>query len=104
MQLMTFLSILFKFQYCFFILDKNTIKMPCLLGSLFSILFFFWQLLLAYVFFLSIKALSGFEYVEPNGKDVGVNVRKKAETISALLNDKEKIQAVREKAAATRDK
>ncbi|XP_010914749.1 clathrin interactor EPSIN 1 [Elaeis guineensis] len=51
-----------------------------------------------------ISALSGFEYVEPNGKDVGINVRKKAETILALLNDKEKIQAVREKAAATRDK
>ncbi|XP_019707013.2 clathrin interactor EPSIN 1-like [Elaeis guineensis] len=51
-----------------------------------------------------ISALSGFEYVEPNGKDVGINVRKKAETISALLNDKQKIQAARDKAAATRDK
>ncbi|PKU78578.1 Clathrin interactor EPSIN 1 [Dendrobium catenatum] len=45
-----------------------------------------------------------FEYVEPNGKDVGINVRKKVETILALLEDKEKMQAVRNKADATRDK
>ncbi|XP_020261849.1 clathrin interactor EPSIN 1-like isoform X2 [Asparagus officinalis] len=51
-----------------------------------------------------ISSLSGFEYVEPNGKDVGINVRKKVETIVALIHDKEKIQAVRNKAAATRDK
>ncbi|KAK4274597.1 hypothetical protein QN277_017794 [Acacia crassicarpa] len=51
-----------------------------------------------------ISALSSFEYVEPNGKDVGLNVRKKAETIVALLNNREKIQEVRNKAAANRDK
>ncbi|KAH0453688.1 hypothetical protein IEQ34_018012 [Dendrobium chrysotoxum] len=51
-----------------------------------------------------ISSLSGFEYVEPNGKDVGINVRKKVETILALLEDKEKMQAVRNKADATRDK
>jgi len=51
-----------------------------------------------------VKSLSGFEFVEPNGKDAGINVRKKVETIVALINDKEKIQAVRNKAAATRDK
>lgn len=51
-----------------------------------------------------ISSLSGFEYVEPNGKDSGINVRKKVETLVALINDKEKIQAVRNKAAATRDK
>ncbi|KAJ6812825.1 clathrin interactor EPSIN 1-like isoform X1 [Iris pallida] len=51
-----------------------------------------------------IKSLSGFAYVEPNGKDSGINVRKKVESIVALLNDKEKIQAVRNKAAANRDK
>ncbi|PKA64223.1 Clathrin interactor EPSIN 1 [Apostasia shenzhenica] len=51
-----------------------------------------------------ISCLSGFEHVEPNGKDVGINVRKKVETILALLGDKEKIQVVRDKAAATRDK
>ncbi|XP_072968096.1 clathrin interactor EPSIN 1 [Typha angustifolia] len=51
-----------------------------------------------------ISVLSRFEHVEPNGKDVGINVRKKAETISNILNDKDKIQAVRDKAAANRDK
>lgn len=50
------------------------------------------------------KALSSFEYVEPNGKDMGINVRKKVENIVALLNNKEKIQEVRDKASATRDK
>lgn len=50
------------------------------------------------------KSLSSFEYVEPSGKDVGINVRKKAETIFALLNNKDKIQEVRNKAAANRDK
>ncbi|KAL5975545.1 hypothetical protein ACLOJK_019869 [Asimina triloba] len=53
---------------------------------------------------LSVKSLSGFEYVEPNGKDVGMNVRKKVETILTLLNNKDKIQEVRNKAAANRDK
>ncbi|XP_028796113.1 clathrin interactor EPSIN 1 [Neltuma alba] len=51
-----------------------------------------------------ISALSSFEYVEPSGKDVGLNVRKKAENIVALLNNREKIQEVRNKAAANRDK
>ncbi|KAL5783360.1 hypothetical protein ACOSP7_008389 [Xanthoceras sorbifolium] len=51
-----------------------------------------------------ISALSSFEYVEPNGKDMGINVRKKAETIAALLNNKDKIQEVRNKAAANREK
>nr|XP_043628762.1 clathrin interactor EPSIN 1 [Erigeron canadensis] len=51
-----------------------------------------------------ISSLSAFEYVEPNGKDSGINVRKKVENIAALLNDKDKIQAVRNKAAANRDK
>ncbi|KAJ8641017.1 hypothetical protein MRB53_017711 [Persea americana] len=51
-----------------------------------------------------ISSLSGFEYVEPNGKDMGINVRKKVGTIMTLLNDKDKIQEVRNKAAANRDK
>jgi len=42
--------------------------------------------------------------VEPNGKDVGINVRKKVETIVGILNDKERIKAVRDKAASSRDK
>lgn len=53
---------------------------------------------------LSIKSLASFEYVEPSGKDLGINVRKKSENIVALLNDKDKIQEVRNKAASNRDK
>lgn len=55
-------------------------------------------------FLLLLKSLTSFEYVEPNGKDMGINVRKKAENIVALLNNKEKIQEVRDKASANRDK
>ncbi|GJM93201.1 hypothetical protein PR202_ga09742 [Eleusine coracana subsp. coracana] len=51
-----------------------------------------------------IAKLTSFDYVEPSGKDVGLNVRKKAETVLAIIDDREKIQQVREKAAATRDK
>ncbi|TVU35178.1 hypothetical protein EJB05_17055 [Eragrostis curvula] len=51
-----------------------------------------------------IAKFTSFEYVEPNGKDVGLNVRKKAETVLAIIDDREKLQQVREKAAATRDK
>ncbi|KAL5728927.1 hypothetical protein ACHQM5_001950 [Ranunculus cassubicifolius] len=51
-----------------------------------------------------ISTLSSFEFVEPNGKDMGINVRKKAETITGLLSNKDKIQEVRDKAAANRDK
>jgi len=62
---------------------------------------------MSYIFIVSIillKSLTSFEYVEPSGKDLGINVRKKAENIVALLNNKEKIQEVRNKAAANRDK
>ncbi|XVF89129.1 hypothetical protein PTKIN_Ptkin19aG0105700 [Pterospermum kingtungense] len=51
-----------------------------------------------------ISSLTSFEYVEPSGKDMGINVRKKAETIAGLLNNREKIQEARNKAAANRDK
>ncbi|KAJ7966467.1 clathrin interactor EPSIN 1 [Quillaja saponaria] len=51
-----------------------------------------------------ISALASFEYVEPSGKDNGINVRKKAENIEVLLNDKDKIQEVRNKAASNQNK
>ncbi|CAA2986971.1 Hypothetical predicted protein [Olea europaea subsp. europaea] len=51
-----------------------------------------------------ISSLASFEYVEPTGKDLGINVRKKAEKIVALLNNKDKIQEVRNKASANREK
>lgn len=45
-----------------------------------------------------------FQYLEPGGKDQGINVRKKAQTLVGLLNDKEKIREARGKAASNRDK
>jgi epsin len=51
-----------------------------------------------------LKALLRYECVEPNGKDVGLSVRKKSEAILSILDDREKLQQVREKAATTRDK
>lgn len=51
-----------------------------------------------------IKFLQNFQYIEPNGKDQGINVRKKAETLVALLVSKDKIRETRQKAAANRDK
>ncbi|KAG2300560.1 hypothetical protein Bca52824_037032 [Brassica carinata] len=51
-----------------------------------------------------LSSLTSFEYVEPNGKDVGINVRKKAENIVALLNNKEKISEIRDKATINRNK
>ncbi|XP_019184907.1 PREDICTED: clathrin interactor EPSIN 1 isoform X2 [Ipomoea nil] len=51
-----------------------------------------------------ISSLTKFEYVEPSGKDMGINVRKKAENIVSLLNDKDKIHEVRNKASANREK
>ncbi|GAB4843922.1 Clathrin interactor EPSIN 1 [Ancistrocladus abbreviatus] len=50
------------------------------------------------------SALIAFEYVEPNRKDTGINVQKKAENIMALSNNKEKVLEVRDKVAATYDK
>ncbi|KAF8696359.1 hypothetical protein HU200_037268 [Digitaria exilis] len=50
-----------------------------------------------------IAKLVNFEYVEPR-KDAGLNVRKKAENVLAIVDDREKLQQVREKAAVTRDK
>lgn len=51
-----------------------------------------------------IQTLSDFQYVDSGGKDQGVNVRRKAQAIVALINDKERIREVRQKAAANRDK
>ncbi|KAG7629062.1 ENTH domain [Arabidopsis thaliana x Arabidopsis arenosa] len=51
-----------------------------------------------------ITTLSGFQYIDSSGKDQGSNVRKKAQSLVALVNDKERITEVREKAAANRDK
>jgi len=51
-----------------------------------------------------IQTLVDFQYLEPSGKDQGINVRKKAQTLVSLINDKEKIREVRQKASQNRDK
>ncbi|KAJ0806646.1 putative ENTH domain-containing protein [Helianthus annuus] len=48
--------------------------------------------------------LASFQYIDSTGRDQGSNVRKKSQSLVALVNDKEKIQEAREKAAASRDK
>ncbi|KAI3881576.1 hypothetical protein MKX03_012548 [Papaver bracteatum] len=55
------------------------------------------------IHFLLVKSLSTFEYVQLNGKDMGMNIRR-AETILSLLDAKDNIQEVRDKAAAYHDK
>ncbi|KAH7291509.1 hypothetical protein KP509_29G019900 [Ceratopteris richardii] len=51
-----------------------------------------------------IATLADFEYVEPNGRDQGINVRKKSQSLMGLINDRDKIREVRQKAADNRDK
>ncbi|CAN8286698.1 unnamed protein product [Cochlearia groenlandica] len=51
-----------------------------------------------------ISTLSSFQYIDSGGRDQGSNVRKKSQSLVALVNDKERIAEVRQKAAANRDK
>ncbi|KAE9589311.1 hypothetical protein Lalb_Chr21g0307671 [Lupinus albus] len=51
-----------------------------------------------------ISTLSNFQYVDSSGRDQGNNVRKKSQSLVILVNDKERIIEVRQKAAANRDK
>ncbi|KAK6930610.1 ENTH domain, partial [Dillenia turbinata] len=51
-----------------------------------------------------ISTLSDFQYIDSSGRDQGSNVRRKSQSLVALVNDKERIQEVRQKAAANRDK
>ncbi|CAH2063561.1 unnamed protein product [Thlaspi arvense] len=51
-----------------------------------------------------ILTLSDFQYIDSGGKDQGNNVRKKSQSIVALVNDIERITEVREKASANREK
>ncbi|KAL0739920.1 hypothetical protein Bca4012_081433 [Brassica carinata] len=51
-----------------------------------------------------ISTLSDFQYIDSGGRDQGSNVRKKSQSLVALVNDKERIAEVREKASANRDK
>ncbi|XP_074286014.1 clathrin interactor EPSIN 3-like [Silene latifolia] len=51
-----------------------------------------------------ISTLSDFQYIDSSGRDQGNNVRRKSQSLVALVNDKERIQEVRQKAASNRDK
>lgn len=51
-----------------------------------------------------ISTLSDFQYIDSSGRDQGSNVRKKSQSLVALVNDKERIIEVRQKAAANREK
>ncbi|KAK7304294.1 hypothetical protein VNO77_45162 [Canavalia gladiata] len=51
-----------------------------------------------------ISTFSDFQYIDSSGRDQGINVRKKSQTLVLLVNDKERIVEVRQKAAANRDK
>ncbi|XP_044499807.1 clathrin interactor EPSIN 2-like [Mangifera indica] len=51
-----------------------------------------------------ISTLSDFQYIDSSGRDQGNNVRRKSQSLVALVNDKERILEVRQKAAANRDK
>lgn len=51
-----------------------------------------------------ISTLSDFQYIDSRGNDQGNNVRKKSQSLVLLVNDKERIQEARAKAAANREK
>lgn len=51
-----------------------------------------------------IQTLSDFQYIDSSGRDQGSNVRKKSQSLVVLVNDKDRIQEARQKAAANRDK
>lgn len=50
------------------------------------------------------QILAEFQYVDSGGRDQGINVRKKSQSLVALLNDKERIREVREKAQVNKDR
>nr|XP_010920459.1 clathrin interactor EPSIN 2 isoform X2 [Elaeis guineensis] len=51
-----------------------------------------------------ISTLSDFQYIDSSGRDQGSNVRRKSQSLVALVNSKERIQELREKAAANKEK
>ncbi|KAL4998805.1 hypothetical protein BDV10DRAFT_166317 [Aspergillus recurvatus] len=51
-----------------------------------------------------IRMLRQFHYIDPNGKDQGINVRNRAQELVKLLGDVELIRAERKKARANRNK
>jgi epsin len=51
-----------------------------------------------------LKMLRQFHYLDPNGKDQGLNVRNRAKELADLLSDVDKIRAERKKARSNRNK
>ncbi|XP_072978610.1 clathrin interactor EPSIN 3-like [Typha angustifolia] len=51
-----------------------------------------------------ISTLSNFQYIDSKGRDQGNNVRRKSQSLVALVNDKERIEEARQKAFANKDK
>jgi epsin len=51
-----------------------------------------------------LKMLRQFHYIDPNGKDQGVNVRNRAKELAEMLSDVERIRSERKKARATKNK
>ncbi|KAL5990609.1 hypothetical protein ACLOJK_011512 [Asimina triloba] len=51
-----------------------------------------------------ISILSNFQYVDSSGRDQGCNIRKKSQFLVALVNDKERIQEIRQKVLNSKDK
>ena len=51
-----------------------------------------------------LKMLRQFHFIDPNGKDQGLNVRNRAKELAELLSDVDRIRAERKKARATRNK
>lgn len=51
-----------------------------------------------------IKMLRQFHYIDPNGKDQGINVRNRSKELTDLLSDVEKIRSERKKARANKKK
>ncbi|RWW05895.1 hypothetical protein BHE74_00014415 [Ensete ventricosum] len=50
------------------------------------------------------QTLSDFQYIDSSGRDQGNNVRRKSQSLVVLVNDKERIQEARQKAATNKDK
>jgi len=51
-----------------------------------------------------LKMLRQFHFIDPNGKDQGINVRNRAKELTELLSDVERIRTERKKARSTRQK
>ncbi|RDL42499.1 Uncharacterized protein BP5553_02478 [Venustampulla echinocandica] len=51
-----------------------------------------------------LKMLRQFHFIDPNGKDQGLNVRNRAKELADLLSDVDRIRAERKKARTTRNK